>query len=605
MAGFQRLAFRDIGHFYPPLYQFVGDADSFLPLWNPFDHTGIPIAGETTTALFYPPRLVFSLGLPTSVAMGWYVAIHLVLAVAASTWVARTLGCSREASLVSGIVYAFSGPVIFLYCNPPFLVGAAWLPFALGGALQLAEGWSAAKLLITTVGLAMSTLGGDPQTTVHLGMIVGATLLWRSVKGFLSPQSHGRPEAGANGSRHPPLPSAQRHRGSGKTVGRRPYWLPVITAAVLAGMLAAPQIAAALDWSRHSARRYEPPPGVSRLLAESVGEPEQRWWQPPPPGSHAADVYQFSIAPWHWLDLFVPKLSGELFPEYQRLSALIPADRRVWAITLYLGVVPLLLIVARYVRSGANSVWRQADVWDALIPIGIFLSLGVFGPVWFWKTVLHGVGITTLDPLHDALFSLYWTAVTTVPGYGAFRYPAKWLPFVMLGCSVATARGLSQLDEARQARMQRAAKWVGGIGLLSALTAGVLWLGPNRLTTLGAVVPPDSFWGPLAVESAVRSVFFSSLHVVFCVMAAVCLLRVCRNWSSSYRVTALGGLLCLDMLVAGYGQVATIDRRAEQRLLERLGTAEDSLQPSDRLIRSRVGTGWPAAWSRSSNPNRL
>ena len=53
-----RLAFRDVSHFYTPLYEYVSarQQQDWLPLWNDLDQTGIPIAGETSTALFYPIR---------------------------------------------------------------------------------------------------------------------------------------------------------------------------------------------------------------------------------------------------------------------------------------------------------------------------------------------------------------------------------------------------------------------------------------------------------------------------------------------------------------------------------------------------------------------
>src|SRR6056297_1031613 len=83
LVGLDRLAFRDVSHFYTPLYDYVAErgAQQWLPLWNPLDGTGMPLIGESTTAYFYPLRFVlFALPLSSDVAISWYVALHLMLA---------------------------------------------------------------------------------------------------------------------------------------------------------------------------------------------------------------------------------------------------------------------------------------------------------------------------------------------------------------------------------------------------------------------------------------------------------------------------------------------------------------------------------------------
>ena len=69
LLGIDRLAFRDVGHFYTPLYDYVSERTEtdWLPLWNPLDRTGVPLLGESTTGVLYPVRyLVFSLPFSTA-----------------------------------------------------------------------------------------------------------------------------------------------------------------------------------------------------------------------------------------------------------------------------------------------------------------------------------------------------------------------------------------------------------------------------------------------------------------------------------------------------------------------------------------------------------
>ncbi len=57
----QRFSFRDVSHFYLPLYEYTTERllNFDLPLWNPLMLTGVPLVGDNTSALFYPGRIVF------------------------------------------------------------------------------------------------------------------------------------------------------------------------------------------------------------------------------------------------------------------------------------------------------------------------------------------------------------------------------------------------------------------------------------------------------------------------------------------------------------------------------------------------------------------
>ena len=79
---------------------------------------------------------------------------------------------------LGGLSYAFGGPVLFLYSNAIYLVGAAWLPLgflAADGWLRrggrCVGGWLA-------VVLAMQFLGGDLQTAYALGLFAALYAVW-------------------------------------------------------------------------------------------------------------------------------------------------------------------------------------------------------------------------------------------------------------------------------------------------------------------------------------------------------------------------------------------------------------------------------------------
>ena len=284
LVGTDRLGFRDVSHFYTPLYDYVSQrqAEAWLPLWNPLDHTGIPLAGETTTAVFYPLRiLVFSLPIDVELAIAWYVALHLILASLAAWTVARWSGISPVAASIGAVAYAMSGSVLFLYSNPPFLVGAAWLPLVLGALLCNGGPSPTIRILIASTTLAMMVLGGDPQTALHAMIVVAAAGLVRWLRGKPSPLGFGG----------------------------------MMLVPLVAAVLAAPQIGASLDWSRQSDR-------------VSQHDPAESWFAPPIVGSRRHQAFAYSLPPWHAIEMVTPNAFGRLFPTNQRISRLQRSESR-------------------------------------------------------------------------------------------------------------------------------------------------------------------------------------------------------------------------------------------------------------------------------------
>lgn len=180
LVGIDRLAFRDVSHFYTPLFDYVASRtqSQWLPLWNPLDQTGIPLVGESTTAVFYPVRyLLFALPISSEVAIAWYVALHLLLASVAARACASWSGATRWSAAVAGIIYPLSGSILFLYTNPPFLVAAAWLPLALGPIICRRRIATTKRVLVAGPAIAMMILAGDPQTAIHAMLVAGLSLI--------------------------------------------------------------------------------------------------------------------------------------------------------------------------------------------------------------------------------------------------------------------------------------------------------------------------------------------------------------------------------------------------------------------------------------------
>ncbi len=131
--------FRDAGHYYYPLLRFVRDQwlSGRVPLWNPYENLGTPLAANATACVFYPGTALLLLPIDYAWAYKLVILGHVALAAWSAYGLARETKSSREAATLAAISYAFSGSVLFQYANFVFLVAAAWLPLALLAAQRM------------------------------------------------------------------------------------------------------------------------------------------------------------------------------------------------------------------------------------------------------------------------------------------------------------------------------------------------------------------------------------------------------------------------------------------------------------------------------------
>lgn len=574
LIGVDRLAFRDVSHFYTPLYEYVGERSmqSWLPAWNPLDQTGIPLLGETTTAFFYPVRyLLFALPVSAEVAMGWYIAVHLVLASIAATIAARWAGVGRQSATIAGVVYPLSGSLIGLYINPPFLVGAAWLPLAVGALLGERPKSQVMRSLIAAVAMAMMVLGGDPQTALHTMIIAGG--VWAA---HVVLRSRGYwPEA---------MAKWLGRIGVSRAAG--PRLATLVAAPLIAMALSAPQIAASLSWSRHSER------------LESSGS--AAWWQPPATDSRRHQAYQFSLPPWHLAGLATPTPWGSFLPQYRRLSVLFPGDGRMWTFSIYPGLLASLALLSRL------SGWRRdgIDRWSALAVAALLFSLGHFGLVW-WLQNMTG----QFAHVDSALGGAYWLLYHLVPGYDLFRYPAKWLPVFSLAAAIITAQWLDGAAWKRPAAIRWVYVALLGAVLVAAACVALLRIDFGWIQPAQESLPTDRFWGPLDMAGGLREIQFSLIHSLG-VLAAIGILLYAATWGFRWEgrfsrrtmVTSLMiALAAVDLTAAARHWIKSVDIQREQTLVAQLEPASNF----HRWLRTQSDGGWPEAWRSDAGARRL
>jgi hypothetical protein len=465
-----------------PLYQFypwhtlvVETIQSgHLPLWTELLGNGMPLLANHQSATFYPPNLIYFLT-PVERAMGYSVVLHLILAgLFAFAW-GRTIGLSRFGATIAGLSFGLSG---FLVSRTQFITiinGAAWLPLLFLLAERLARRRAFLDAVWLGVVMALQFLAGHAQLWFYSLWVVVAYLLAR-------------------------LWSLPQERPRDRQVGLAHVWLrwagvfALLAGAVILSLgLSAVQLLPTAELSFHSQRAY----GLDR-----------------------DEAMTYSFWPWRLLTLAIPDLFGN------------PATGDYWGYATYwedagyLGLMPLLLALSAVWGWGRNRlsalvrlllyrISRRAKGADHSQPeaqkeVGDFESFLIpFLLVLILASLILATGQNT--PVYPFVFEY-------VPGFGAFRSPARFLLFYTFGVSTLAGIGadrfrltyrtqyVARLTVAGAGAMLAVSIAVGQLDLpikltfASAFTSFAVWLGLSAILLLlcpaqagpGSEVPDDA-----------------------------------------------------------------------------------------------------------------
>lgn len=568
----EQFGYRDAAHFYYPLYQRV-QAEwqaGRWPLWEPEENAGMPLMGNPTAAVLYPGKIIYAV-LPYAWGARIYVVAHTLLAFVAMMALTRWWRVSWVGATIAGLAYAFSGPILFQYCNIIYLVGASWAPLGFRAVDRWLRFGKRLALLELTAVLAMEALGGDPEVAYLTGVSAGAYAIGLAVararrigpnaprntapsrfpRGILIPGliawSLGtlivsRLAPAARGDSFPPeilpwmpwvspavalawgcvglslLNQWRRSRGPSKPV-LVPMLAGLAASAALAGVVTSAQLIPVLEFTGQSVR--------------AAGE-----------GPH--DIFPFSLSPLRVVEFFVPNPFGTPFHGNRSwLSTLPPKERsvKVWVPTLYVGGLALVLALGA-LRFRKVPPWR---VWlGAIALVSLLGALGEFTGPLFWARSVPGL-IANLPPawadyfegpkspgvgfletleslgppdthdvapirhdlqLRDGDGSFYWFLATVLPGFRQFRFPSKLLTLTALALAALAGAGWDDLMASDPSQRRRTLRWTG---LLLSVTLAGLVLSPmvqSRLVGWLQDRAPGSPFGPLDARGAVSEMQF-------------------------------------------------------------------------------------------------
>jgi hypothetical protein len=423
-----------------PLYQFypwhtlVVEAvrSGQLPLWTDLLGNGAPLLANHQSAVFYPLNLIYFV-MPVEQAMGYSVVLHLILAgLFAYAW-GQAIGLTRFGATVIGLSFGLSG---FFVSRTQFITivnGAAWLPllFLFADRLIRRQAWLDAIWL--GVILALQFLAGHAQLWFYSLWAVTAYALAR-------------------------IWLVHRRRAGGEGLGQARAWLR--RGRILALLAGAFALALGL-----SAIQLLPTFELA-LYSQRVG------------GLDPDVAMTYSFWPWRLLTLAVPNLFGSpATGDYWGYAT-------YWEDTGYIGVLPLVLASVAVWRWGRHSL--SVGVQHVLSFIGRRPRVGEHLEVDAQRVSSVRGGLLTPFFLLFYLCSLilamghntpvYPLVFEYVPGFGAFRAPARFLLFYTFGVSTMAGIGADLFRLTHRTRYV-ARLTVAGAGAMLAVSLAASWVG--------------------------------------------------------------------------------------------------------------------------------
>ena len=306
-----------------------------------------------------------------------------------------------------------------------------------------------------------------------------------------------------------------------------------------------------------------------------------------------SSTYDYSIAPWHLGTLIWSTAGGHFLPVHSRWLQALAAEPRMWIPSLAIGLVPILLVVASWFSGAARRPQRFLIVVALISAAAMF---GNFAPVWGLRQVCHWLGAEAWARSlpGDEVGGATWIFTQLVPGYAAFRYPAKWSVWFACALALCAGHGLSRISEGRVMlrRLSIVITAASAIGL--AAVCILLWTplglpGWNTLTKWLAAAESDPWLGR-PMPAAVVRVWLSSLAVGLTV-AGACAISLRWHERPARLKAALVLLTVLELFYAANTWVVTVSPTVAAPSVTALDDATQRKVHSEPFVRTWANIG--------------
>lgn|GEM_PF-1077107 len=263
-----------------------------LPLWNPYTFIGSPFVGNPLSSMFYPTN-VFHLVFESDSVFGYLFLLDFIIAGTGTYIFCRYIGLKKWGSLISSIIFIFSGIAISrIYAGHlPNFDAISLMPLSfllLDIALKKNKVFYGA---IAGVPIGLQFLAGHLQFSLYSTLGLGIYFLLRTFFTFLKNKSF---------------------RNLAK------YLLIFLTALTVGALLSMIQTLPSLEFSKYSTRYG----GVSYKFATS-----------------------YSFPPEHLITFFAPEIFGT------PLDNSYWGGRNFWELCVYTGIFPIILVITSLITD--------------------------------------------------------------------------------------------------------------------------------------------------------------------------------------------------------------------------------------------------------------
>lgn len=148
-----------------------------FPLWNPYILSGSPFLADLNLSLLSPFNLLYFFFSPFR-ALTWNIILSFVLALWGIMVFGKKIKLSQFASLLSAVIYTFSGTMVVYTNNLPMLQVAALLPWAAYACISFFEKPRLKSYLVLVAVLVLQLVAGHPQLTYYSWLFLGVYILF-------------------------------------------------------------------------------------------------------------------------------------------------------------------------------------------------------------------------------------------------------------------------------------------------------------------------------------------------------------------------------------------------------------------------------------------
>lgn len=149
-----------------------------LPLWNPFEATGLPLLGAMQPAALYPPKILAFAAPDAGRATRLFLVAHFLLLAGGFLWFARGRGIGPFGAFAGAAFWTFHFGILLSNYHPGRIANLAWIPIVFALADRSVRGSRAAWLGLAAAVAAMLLAGYFvfvSDTALLLGVVAAAS----------------------------------------------------------------------------------------------------------------------------------------------------------------------------------------------------------------------------------------------------------------------------------------------------------------------------------------------------------------------------------------------------------------------------------------------